>query len=78
MQNNIKVNLECWLASQFKTILTKQNNPLILDLYTTYLAVNLGVLDLFDHDLHVTCQMDPLDEVCLEKIGSMESVKNIY
>ncbi|XP_027081029.1 uncharacterized protein [Coffea arabica] len=69
MHNNIKVNLGCWLTSQFKSILPKKKRPLILGSYTTHLAVNLHVLDLSNHDLHVACQMEPLDILYLEKIG---------
>ena len=69
MHNNIKVNLGCWLASQFKSILTKKKCPLILASYITHLAINLYLLDLSNHDLHVACQIEPLDISCLEKVG---------
>lgn len=67
MTNNIKVNLECWLTQQFKFVLSKKSKPLILGSYITHLVVNLGVLDLSNHDLHITCPMEPLDLACLEK-----------
>ena len=60
MKNNIKVNLGCWLAAQFKTVLAKKNKPLILGSYITHLATQLGVLNLEDHDLHLAFEMERL------------------
>ncbi|XP_071902173.1 uncharacterized protein [Coffea arabica] len=76
MHNNIKVNLGCWLASQFKSVLPKKKRPLILGSYITHLAVNLHLLDLSNHDLHVACQMEPLDIPCLEKMGLVQEGDN--
>ncbi|XP_071909384.1 uncharacterized protein [Coffea arabica] len=72
MKNNIKVNLGCWLAAQFKTVLAKKNKPLILGSYITHLATQLGILNLEDHDLHLACEMELLDVDCLEKMGVVE------
>ena len=76
MHNNIKVNLGCWLASQFKSVLTKKKRPLILGSYITHLAVNLQLLDLSNHDLHVACQMEALDIPCLERMGLVREGDN--
>ena len=76
MKNNIKVNLGCWLAAQFKTVLTKKNKPLILGSYITHLATQLGVLSLEDHDLHLAFEMELLDVNCLEKMGVVERLPN--
>lgn len=65
----VKVNFGYWLASYFQTVLTKKNKPLILRSCITHLAVNLGVLDLSNHNLVLTCHMEPLDLVFLEKMG---------
>ena len=78
MKNNVKVNLACWLASQFKTVLAKKNKPLILGSFITHLAVRLGVLDLQNHDLHMAYDMEFLDEDCLEKMGLVERVNRVY
>ena len=69
MQNNVKVNLGCWLSAQFKTILTKKNKPLILGSYITHLVVQLGVLNLQNHDLHLAFEMKFLGAECLERMG---------
>lgn len=53
MMNNMKFNFECWLATQFWLVLPKKNKLLILGFYITHLAVNLGLLDLVNHDLHL-------------------------
>ena len=64
----IKVNLGCWLASHLRTVLSNKNKLLILDSFITRLAVNFGVLDLTKHNLHLTCTIEALDLVCLEKM----------
>ena len=78
MKNNIKVNLGCWLASQFKMILTKKNKLLIFGSFITHFLVRLGVLDLQNHDLHMAYDMEFLDEDCLEKMGLVERVNRVY
>ena len=76
MHNKIKVNLGCWLASQFKSILPKKKRPLILGSYITHLAINLHVLDISNHNLHIACQMEPLDIPSLEKMGLVREGDN--
>ena len=78
MKNNIKVNLGCWLAAQFKTVLTKKNKPLILGSYITHLAVQLEILNLQDHNLHLACDMKFLNAERLERIGVLEHVDGRY
>lgn len=72
MMNNIKVNFGYCLATQFQLVLSKKNKHLILGSYITHLAVNLELLDMANHDLHLTCFMEPLDLGCLEKMGVVE------
>ena len=74
MKNNIKVNLGCWLASQFKAVLAKKNKPLILRSYITRLAIQLGVLNLQNHNLHLAFDMKFLDDDCLLKMGVIKRV----
>ena len=74
MKNGFKVNLGCWLVAQFKTVMAKKNKPLILGSYITHLAVQLGVLNLQDHDLHLACDMEYLTADRLEKMGVLELV----
>ena len=69
MVAKVKVNLSCWFTSHLRTVLSKKNKPLILDSFINQLVINLGVLDLTNHNLHLTCTMKPLDLVCLEKMG---------
>ena len=78
MLNNLKVNLGCWLATQFMLILPKKNKSLILGSYITNLVINLGILDLANHNLHLACPMEPLDLGCLEKIGVVERILGEY
>ena len=78
MKNNVKVNLGCWLAAQFKTVLAKKNKPLILESYITHLTVQLGILNLQDHDLHLAFEMEFLNAECLERIGVLEYVDGSY
>lgn len=78
MLNNLKVNLGCWLAQQFQFVLSRKSKPLILGSYITHLAVNLGVLDLSNHDLHLACPMEPLDLHCLEKMGVVERINGEF
>lgn len=78
MKQNVKVNLDCWLASQFKIVLAKKNNPLILGSYITHLTVHLEVLNLQSHDLYLACDMKFLDVVCLEKMGIVEDIDGIF
>ncbi|KAL0293177.1 UNVERIFIED_CONTAM: Transposon Ty3-G Gag-Pol polyprotein [Sesamum radiatum] len=68
MRRGIKVNLGYWLATQMHSTLTKKR-PLILGPYITLIAVNLGVLDLTSHNLHVACPLEPLDMACLVRTG---------
>ena len=78
MKNNIKVNLGCWLAAQFKTVLAKKNKSLILGSYITHLVVQLGVLNLQDHNLHLAFEMKFLNTECLERMGVLEYVDGFY
>ena len=56
----------------------KKNKPLILGSYITHLAVQLGVLNLQDHDLHLACDMEYLNAERLERIGVPEHVDGAY
>ena len=78
MVAEIKVKLGCWFASHLRTVLSKKNKPLILGSYITQLAVNLGVLDLNNHNLHLACTMEPFDLVCLEKTGLVQQVHGVF
>mgnify|MGYP004710158467 CR=1 FL=1 len=69
---DVKVNLGCWFASHLRTVLSKKNKSLNLDSFITQLAVNLGVLDLTNHNLHLTCTIKALDLVCLETMGLVQ------
>ena len=46
--------------------------------FNTQLAVNLGILDLNNHNLHQACTMEPLDLVCLEKMGLVQQVNGVF
>lgn len=78
MKTGFKVNLGCWLTAQFKTVLAKKNIPLILESYITRLAVQLGVLILQDHDLHLACDMEFVNVERLERMGVLEHVNGAY
>ena len=78
MKNNIKVNLGCWPASQFKTILAKRNKPLILGSHIMNLTIQLRVLNFQNHDLQLVFDMEFLDESCLEKMRVIEQVDDMY
>ena len=69
MVAQIKINLDCWFTSHLRTVLSKKNKLLILVSFITQLTINLGVLDLTNHNLHLACTMESLDLVCLEKMG---------
>ncbi|KAK4393987.1 hypothetical protein Sango_1869500 [Sesamum angolense] len=64
MIHKVHVNLGAWLASQFQTV-AKSSKNLCLGHLITHLAVNLGILNLNRHDLHVACEEEPLDVACL-------------
>ncbi|KAL0440152.1 UNVERIFIED_CONTAM: hypothetical protein Slati_2498200 [Sesamum latifolium] len=68
MRRGIKVNLGYWLATQMQSTLTKKR-PLILGPYITLIAINLGILDLMSHNLHIACPLEPLDMACLTRTG---------
>ena len=78
MVAEVKVNLGCWFASHLRTVLSKKNKPLILDSFINQLAINLGVLDLTNHNLHQTCTIEPLDLICLEKMGLVQQVIGVF
>ena len=78
MTKNIKVNLGYWLVSQFKTVMVKKHKPLIFGSYNTHLAIHLDILVHHNHDLYLACNMDPLDMVCLEKMGVVEQVDDAW
>ena len=64
MLNNVKVNVGCWEVTQFQTVLTKKNKPMILGSLITNLTIRRGVLNLDEYkDLHVAHQSKPLDLV---------------
>ncbi|KAK4394021.1 Retrovirus-related Pol polyprotein from transposon opus [Sesamum angolense] len=67
MIHKVHVNLSAWLASQFQTV-AKSSKNLCLGHLITHLAVNLGILNLNHHDLHVACEEEPLDVACLHRI----------
>ena len=76
MKNGIKVNLGYWLATRFDTVVQKKNKPLILGSLITHLAIKLGVLKPSSSNsfhpipnLHVACEMLPLDLKCLAGMG---------
>ena len=46
--------------------------------YITHLAMNLGVLDLNNHNLHQACTVEPLDLVCLEKMDLVQQVNGVF
>ncbi|KAG8377697.1 hypothetical protein BUALT_Bualt08G0059700 [Buddleja alternifolia] len=67
MQNKIKANLGIRLATQFQSASNKKR--LILGSYITQLAVSLKLLDLSNTNMHIACHMEPLDIVCLHRMG---------
>ena len=77
MQNNIKVNLGCWLASQFAGVLANKR-PLILGSLITHLAVHENLIDLNNNNLHVACEMLPLDLDCLVGMGLVGKKKDVF
>ncbi|KAL0401769.1 UNVERIFIED_CONTAM: Enzymatic polyprotein [Sesamum latifolium] len=56
-----------WLASQFHVVATSSKN-LCLGHLITHLAMNLGLLNLTRHDLHLACEEEPLDVACLHRM----------
>ena len=77
MQVGKKVNLGWWLADQFQDVITR-NHPLILGFLITQLAVQQGLLNLQDTNLHVACEMLPLDFTCLAGMGLVSKKKGRY
>ncbi|KAL2520787.1 Uncharacterized protein Fot_24710 [Forsythia ovata] len=77
VQNKIKVNLGFWLVSQFSTIV-KNKRLLILGSLITHLAVHENLIDLDDNDLHIACEMQPLDLHCLEIMGLVWKEADAY
>ncbi|KAL0342546.1 UNVERIFIED_CONTAM: hypothetical protein Scaly_1917200 [Sesamum calycinum] len=55
-------------GTQLQATLTKKR-PLILGLYITLFATNLGIIDLTRHNLHVACPIESLDMACLVQTG---------
>ena len=74
----VKVNLGCWFTSHFQIVLSKKNKPLILSSYITRFAINLRILDLNNHNMHLDCNMEPLDLVCLEKMSLVQQVNGVF
>lgn len=68
MMTDKKVNLGYWLASQFEAVLKKKTRPLSLGSVISMLAVNLGVLDLSNHDMNIACDCEPLNVECLARM----------
>ncbi|KAG8377679.1 hypothetical protein BUALT_Bualt08G0057900 [Buddleja alternifolia] len=67
MQNKIKANLGVWLATQFQ--LASNKKRLILCSYITQLVVSLKLIDLSNTNMHLACQIEPLDIDCLHRMG---------
>jgi hypothetical protein len=74
-RNNI--NLGFWLASQFHSILTNGKH-LSLGFLITHLAINHGLLDLATTDLHIACDMEPLNIACLVKMKVIAMYRGTY
>ncbi|CAI9768030.1 unnamed protein product [Fraxinus pennsylvanica] len=77
MQKMIKVNLGYWLASQFANVMTNQR-PLILGSLITHLVVHENLIDPNDNDLHIACEMQPLDLLCLETMCLVWKEAGVY
>ncbi|KAL0378795.1 UNVERIFIED_CONTAM: hypothetical protein Sradi_3185000 [Sesamum radiatum] len=67
MIHRVHVNLGAWLVSQFHAVATSSKNVCLGHLIT-HLAVNLGILNLTRHDLHLACEEEPLDVACLHRM----------
>lgn len=77
MQTDIKVNLGCRLASQFSSVL-KANRPLILVYLNSQFVFHEGLINQVSTNLHVTCEMLPLDIQCLHKTGMVWQKDSVY
>ncbi|KAL0404727.1 UNVERIFIED_CONTAM: hypothetical protein Sradi_2113500 [Sesamum radiatum] len=61
------MNLGAWLVSHFHTVATSSKH-LCFGHLITHLAVNLDLLNLTSHDLHLACEEEPLDVACLHRM----------
>lgn len=77
MQNKIKVNLGCSLASQFASVVTNKR-PLILGSLITHLVVYENWIDLDDNDLHIPYDMQPPNLHYLEVMGSNGKKEGVF
>ena len=59
-------------------MLSKKNKSLILGSFITQLAINLGVLDLTNYNLHLACTMESLDLICLEKMDLVQQINGVF
>ena len=71
MVHKRKVNIGCWLASQFPNVLSF-HCPLILGPLVTLLALRANLLDFVHYPLTVSFEMTPLDVQSLSMMGLVE------
>ncbi|KAL4368664.1 hypothetical protein GQ457_05G022790 [Hibiscus cannabinus] len=77
MLHDNPINLGFWLASQFHSILTN-GKSLCLGFVITHLAINLNLITLDDTNLHVACEMEPLNIDSLLKMKVLAKVAGVY
>ncbi|KAL4283662.1 hypothetical protein GQ457_16G016940 [Hibiscus cannabinus] len=77
MLHDNPINLGFWLASQFHSILTN-GKSLCLGFVITHLAINLNLITLDDPNLHVACEMEPLNIDSLLKMKVLAKVGGVY
>ena len=65
----MRLNFGFWIVTQLRTVMTTDKKPLIMGSYITQLAINLNVLNILDTNMHVACNVEPIDMDCLYRMG---------
>ncbi|CAK7324022.1 unnamed protein product [Dovyalis caffra] len=64
-----------WLGRQFLFMAKKKRGHLCLGSIVTFIAIKLGVLDMNKTNIHIACEMEPLDFACLHRMGVISKDK---
>ncbi|CAK7355250.1 unnamed protein product [Dovyalis caffra] len=75
MEHSIKINLVAWLGRQFLFIAKNRRGHLGLGSIITFIVIKFGVLDMKNTNMHIACEMEPLDFDCLHRMGVVSKDK---
>ena len=76
MVNNTKVNLSCWLTSQFSTVINS-HCIFILGSLIIQLVVHEKLIDITNNNLHVACEMLHLDISSVDMMGLLNKEEQL-